>query len=93
VLAALNHEEPDRVPIDLAGTGASGIVLDAYDRLKVHLGLEHETKIRSKLNQVADPDCHFHSRVTEHAQRRTLNSHGHSLKQNSSSCYADATIL
>ncbi len=56
VLAAINHEEPDRVPIDLAGTGASSIVVDAYDRLKAHLGLEHETKMMSKLNHVALPD-------------------------------------
>ena len=56
VLAAINHEEPDRVPIDLGGTFASSIVLDAYDRLKEHLGLEHETKVMSKLNQLALPD-------------------------------------
>ncbi|HJM93779.1 MAG: uroporphyrinogen decarboxylase family protein [Alphaproteobacteria bacterium] len=63
VLAALNHEEPDRVPIDLAGAGATGIVLDAYDRLKVHLGLEHETKVRSKLNHLADPDTSVLNRL------------------------------
>ncbi|MDP6405241.1 MAG: uroporphyrinogen decarboxylase family protein [Alphaproteobacteria bacterium] len=56
VLAAINHEEPDRVPIDLGGTFASSIVLDAYDRLKQHLGLEHETQVMSKLNQLALPD-------------------------------------
>jgi uroporphyrinogen decarboxylase len=56
VLAAIAHEEPDRVPIDLAGTGASGIVLDAYERLKAHLGLEHETRMMSKLNHLALPD-------------------------------------
>ena len=29
VLAAINHEEPDRVPIDLAAAGATGITIDA----------------------------------------------------------------
>ncbi|MDP6566289.1 MAG: uroporphyrinogen decarboxylase family protein [Alphaproteobacteria bacterium] len=56
VLAALDHEEADRVPIDLGGTGSSTIVIEAYDRLKQHLGLEHETKLRSRLNRLADPD-------------------------------------
>lgn len=56
VLAAINHEEPDRVPIDLAGAGATGITVDAYDRLKTHLGLEHETVLMSKLNHLALPD-------------------------------------
>ncbi len=56
VLAAIHHEEPDRVPIDLGGTGSSSIVIDAYDRLKKHLGLEHETAVMSKLNHLAMPD-------------------------------------
>ena len=56
VLAAINHEEPDRVPIDLAGAGATGITIDAYDRLKANLGFEHETVLMSKLNQLALPD-------------------------------------
>ena len=35
VLAALNHEEPDRVPIDLGGTLATSINIGAYEKLKV----------------------------------------------------------
>jgi len=36
---AINFQEPDRVPIDLAGTtGASGIHVLAYDKLQRHLG-------------------------------------------------------
>ncbi len=30
VLAALNHKEPDRVPIDFAGTGVTTICYRAY---------------------------------------------------------------
>ncbi len=56
VLAAVNHEQPDRVAIDLGGSGASSIVIDAYDRLKHHLGLEHETTVMSRLNHLAQPD-------------------------------------
>lgn len=39
VLAAIRHEEADRVPIDVGGTGVTGINLVAYGRLKRHLGL------------------------------------------------------
>jgi len=40
VMAALNHEEPDRVPIDLGGHRSSGIAAIAYARLRQHLHLE-----------------------------------------------------
>jgi uroporphyrinogen decarboxylase len=40
VLAALDHQESDRVPIDLSGHRSSGIAAIAYARLRRHLGLE-----------------------------------------------------
>ena len=40
VLAALNHVETDRVPIDLSGYRSSGISAIAYPRLREYLGLE-----------------------------------------------------
>ena len=40
VLKALNHEEPDRVPLDLGGTFVTGIAAGALHRLRQHLGLE-----------------------------------------------------
>jgi len=39
VLAALKHREPDRVPVDLGGTGCTTITVKAYTRLRAHLGL------------------------------------------------------
>jgi uroporphyrinogen decarboxylase len=39
VLQALNHQEPDRVPFDLGGTGLSTIHVTAYQNLRRHLGL------------------------------------------------------
>lgn len=39
ILAALNHEPVDRVPIDLGGTRQSGISVFAYARLREHLAL------------------------------------------------------
>ena len=40
VMTALNHREPDRVPIDLGGHRSSGIMAIAYNKLKQHLGIE-----------------------------------------------------
>ena len=39
VLQAINHQEPDRVPFDLGGTGLSTIHVTAYGNLRHHLGL------------------------------------------------------
>ena len=39
VLAALAHEQPDRVPIIIGTSNATGIKMGAYRRLKVHLGI------------------------------------------------------
>ena len=39
ISAALNHREPDRIPIDLSGHRSSGIMAMAYARLRAHLGL------------------------------------------------------
>jgi uroporphyrinogen decarboxylase len=39
VLAALNHQEPERIPIDLSGHRSSGIAAMAYARLREYLGL------------------------------------------------------
>jgi uroporphyrinogen decarboxylase len=39
VMAAVNHREPDRVPIDLGGHRSSGIMAIAYHKLKQHLGI------------------------------------------------------
>jgi uroporphyrinogen decarboxylase len=44
VLCALNHEEPDRVPIFFGTSGVTTMNTAAYDRLKAHLGLRTETR-------------------------------------------------
>ena len=43
VLAALNHREPARVPIDFDGYRSSGIAAIAYIKLRKHLGLPATT--------------------------------------------------
>ena len=39
VLAAINHQQPDRVPVDLGGTRVTSIEPGVYDRLRQNLGL------------------------------------------------------
>jgi uroporphyrinogen decarboxylase len=39
VIATLNHQEPDRVPIDLGSTVVTSIGRDAYEHLRAELGL------------------------------------------------------
>ncbi len=56
VLASANREEPDRVPLDLGGTHASGITAAAYERLKAHLGVCAPTVYLSRRSRVAVPD-------------------------------------
>lgn len=56
VLSALNHKEPDRVPLDFGSTAVSSIVQQAYEKLKAHLGIKSETKILGKQGMVACVD-------------------------------------
>jgi uroporphyrinogen decarboxylase len=42
VMMSLNHQEPDRVPVDLGATIVSSIVKSAYIDLKNHLGMPIE---------------------------------------------------
>ena len=57
VLAALNHEQPDRVPIDLSGHRSSGIAAIAYGKLRAALGLEPRTiRVYDPLQQLAIVD-------------------------------------
>ncbi len=52
VMATLNLQEPDRVPIDLAQAGGDGITAVAYQRLIPHLGLPpRQIRIDNKLAQ------------------------------------------
>ena len=42
VLAAINHQQPDRIPIDFGATGQTGISVCALKRLRDYLGLPHK---------------------------------------------------
>ncbi len=53
---ALNHQEPDRVPIDLGSIASTIRTVEAYDRLKNHLGLALNKKIRHFADEHIIPD-------------------------------------
>lgn len=55
LLAALNHEEPDRVPIDLGGAEFTSVTLGAYEKLKKYLGVNVATEPMSIIHSVAHP--------------------------------------
>ncbi len=55
VLTALDHQEADRVPIDLGGTICSGIHRVAYEKVTRHLGLSTDTSIVDLVQQLAAP--------------------------------------
>ena len=65
VLCALNHKEPDRVPIFFGASGVTTMNTAAYDRLKAYLGIKSETRTFWRALQYAILDeevmVRFHS--------------------------------
>jgi uroporphyrinogen decarboxylase len=49
VLLALNHREPDLVPLDIGGGGSTTILAEGYGKLKQYLGVRTETRMMSEL--------------------------------------------
>jgi uroporphyrinogen decarboxylase len=57
ILAAVEHRETDRVPVDMGSTPSSGISAIAYGNLKRHLGITTgHTRIYDVCQQVAQPE-------------------------------------
>ena len=53
VLAALNHEEPDRVPIILGTSNATGIKMRPYRQLRDHLGIQAPDEVQRVIEILA----------------------------------------
>ena len=57
ILAALNHRETDRVPVDLSGHRSSGIAAIAYPKLRKYLGLSSKpVRVYDVIQQLAVVD-------------------------------------
>ncbi len=53
VVAALKHQEPDRVPIDLGGTWCTTTTLAFYEKLKQHFEIDSPTVLMERTMQVS----------------------------------------
>ena len=57
IMSALNHRQPDRVPVDLSGHRSSGIAAIAYHKLREFLGLPSKPiRVYDVLQQLAVVD-------------------------------------
>jgi len=57
VLAAIDHREPDRLPVDLGAMRSTGITAVAYGKLKRHLGLAAgSVDVYDAVQQLAQPE-------------------------------------
>jgi uroporphyrinogen decarboxylase len=56
ILAALSHEQPDMVPIDFGGTVNSSIVVEGYQKLLQHFGIEAESRIVQRMTRIVEVD-------------------------------------
>ncbi|MBW8016081.1 MAG: uroporphyrinogen-III decarboxylase [Planctomycetes bacterium] len=73
LLKAINHQEADRVPIDLGGF-QTGIHKNAYKDLLDHLGLQEEIVILDPVQQLAKPSEEVLKRF--HVDTRYICAHG-----------------
>ena len=53
VMAALRHEEPDRVPLDIGGGTSTTLLEETYDSLKKYMGISAPTRIWNKAFRLA----------------------------------------
>ena len=56
LLKALNHETPDRVPMDLGSTRVTSIAAAEYEKVKAHFGVDKPTRIIDRIMQTAAVD-------------------------------------
>ena len=56
VISALNHKQPDKIPVDLGSATVTGISAIAYNKLKKHLGIQRPTRVFDVVQQLANVD-------------------------------------
>lgn len=56
VLAAVSHQQPDLIPIDLGGTRDSSIVVEGYQKLKDHFGVSDNNILCDRMMRVVKVD-------------------------------------
>ena len=64
VMAAIHHETPDRLPVDMGGMRSTGIMALTYADLKDHLGItEGDTYIFDTMQQLAHVEAPIRERL------------------------------
>jgi uroporphyrinogen decarboxylase len=56
LLAALDHRQPDRLPMDLGTARFTGMVKTAYDNLRAHLGFGQPGPLIDRMQQLVEMD-------------------------------------
>ena len=56
LISALNHIQPDKIPVDLGSSTVTGISAIAYNNLKRFLGIESTTRVFDVVQQLASVD-------------------------------------
>ena len=60
ILSAINHKQPDKIPVDIGATPSSGVSVVAYQNLIKHLGMNHlRTEVYDVIQEVAQPEMKF----------------------------------
>jgi uroporphyrinogen decarboxylase len=54
ILSAINHKQPDKVPVDLGSSTVTGISAIAYNNLKRHLNISPPTRVFDVVQQLAN---------------------------------------
>ena len=63
VLSALNHEEPDRVPLFMGASGATSMLTPLYEKFKARFGVDGPTHLLSRSAQQAMIDPRVRDRL------------------------------
>jgi uroporphyrinogen decarboxylase len=56
ILSAINHKQPDKVPVDLGSSTVTGISAIAYNKLKRELKVDSRTRVFDVVQQLANVD-------------------------------------
>jgi len=57
IIAAIEHRQPDKVPVDMGATPSSGISAIAYGNMKKHMGINSgHTRLYDVVQQLAQPE-------------------------------------
>ena len=56
IRAALRHQQPDRVPMDLGGMNSSTMVVEGYERLRRHFGVDAAVRIADRMQRIVEID-------------------------------------